>query len=108
MADAEGRDVRHVFDKPHAWRLPQRADDLVVPGASDQEYSESQSAETSHLPMDLRDQGAGGVHDLQIAFSRVLVHGCWHAVSAQHDHCLPWDLVELADEYRAGCGETAH
>ena len=89
-------------------RLARGPLDLVVARVADQHDRVAGPAEPPGLGVDLADQGAGGVDDLEVAAPRGLADRGRDAVRREHHPGALGNLLDLVDEDRAAPLQVAH
>ena len=89
-------------------QLAHGSDHFRVAAMSDQKNGPAVLVVPLDPPMDLADQGAGGIRIGQMAAFRLSRHPLRHAVRREHHERLIRHLVELLDEHRALGPQLVH
>ncbi len=99
VADLEGCDILGLFHQVHCtWSLAHGALDFDVAGVADHDHLEILPAHAMNLPVNLGDQGAGGVDGAQIPILGGLPHRGGNAVGAVDQLGAQGGLVGFVDE----------
>ncbi len=102
VRDLHGPGLRRALDQDGALRgLPCGADDLLVPGVSDEHDRPTIRGEPPGLDVDLRHERAGCVDHLEVANPRVRVDLGRHAVGGENDDRSLGNLGLLLHEHGA-------
>ena len=90
-----------LHEQNGAGNLTDRAFHFRVTGMADQDQRAARRDVLAALHMNLRDERAGGVEHVEVAFLGGAFYGLGHAVGAENRHGAFWHFVELFHETRA-------
>ncbi len=108
ILDLEAVHVFGMLDEHDPFRFAEGAFRLVVTGMADERDLVAASVEPVHFVVHFGDQGARGVHDVQVPIRRFCSHRRRHAVGGKDDKSAIGNVVEFVHEDGAPSLQLGH